>query len=166
MHNFNDTANFGYGMLFAILVIALIIFVIGLIIAYVISGLTYSKLAKKAGLPNPWLAWIPLGNVYLILQMTKLPIWLIAVPVANVLFVNSMGFEDPTQLLVVFIYFVVTIIWDNKLLEAFGENKSLAFLHLVPGIGSLIVLIIIMKMAFGSNQYLWGVHSPLEPEKE
>lgn len=36
------------------------------IVSYVFMGIGLMKMAQKAGLPNPWLSWIPGGNVWLI----------------------------------------------------------------------------------------------------
>ncbi|MBQ2804093.1 MAG: hypothetical protein IJF07_09380 [Lachnospiraceae bacterium] len=38
---------------------------------YVLGALPVYQLAKNAGLPNAWLAWIPYGNVYILLLLAK-----------------------------------------------------------------------------------------------
>ena len=49
----------GFGI-FTLLIIALFIFI------YVILSLALMKIAQKKGIENAWLAWIPIGNSYII----------------------------------------------------------------------------------------------------
>jgi hypothetical protein len=56
------------------LIIGLIIIVIIIAIAiYIYTSLALMKIAKRTGTKNPWLAWIPIANVYLMTQVARLP---------------------------------------------------------------------------------------------
>ena len=66
----------------AMMVVQLLIFV-GL---YVFSALCLMMIAKKTNTPNGWMAWIPIANVVLMLQIAGKPIWwivLLLIPLVN-----------------------------------------------------------------------------------
>jgi hypothetical protein len=60
-------AIFAGGMLLFILVIAAA--------AYVYMALALSTIATKTNTENPWLAWIPIANIVLMLNIARKPIW-------------------------------------------------------------------------------------------
>ena len=60
-------ALFAGGMLLFILVFVAAI--------YVYMALALSTIATKTGTENPWLAWIPIANIILMLNIAKKPIW-------------------------------------------------------------------------------------------
>lgn len=142
--------------LFAFLGGLLIFLFIVIIIAYVINALLYSKLAKKAGISEHWAGWIPLGIYYLGLRMGKLPIWLLFIPVLN-LFAGVDGGMATLSALATGILFIVM---DYHTLKSFGHNENLAFFHLFPLIGSLIVLIKLITMANDKGTVYLGTPSP------
>lgn len=44
-----------------------VVFIIAIsLVDYILTGIAYMKLAKQRGIKNPWLAWIPFANAYLI----------------------------------------------------------------------------------------------------
>ncbi len=54
---------------------------------YVYAALTLQAIAKRTNTENGWLAWIPIANVILMLNIAKKPLWwiiLLFVPVANI----------------------------------------------------------------------------------
>lgn len=56
-----------YGMMFSMYFMVLAVSLCLIVIPqYVLNGIAYMKLAKKRNMPNPWLAWIPFANSYLI----------------------------------------------------------------------------------------------------
>jgi hypothetical protein len=66
--------------------IILFIVVFGLAI-YVYISLAFQTIATKTGTPNAWLAWIPLINLILILNVAKKPLWwflLFLIPLVNI----------------------------------------------------------------------------------
>jgi uncharacterized protein DUF5684 len=67
------------GLLFFALVCGLVF--------YVYLALALQTIATKTGTPNGWLAWIPIGNVFLMLNVARKPLWwflLFLIPLVNV----------------------------------------------------------------------------------
>ncbi len=65
-------------MLFAVLV--------GLVV-YVYMALALQTIAKKTNTENAWLAWIPIANMILMLNVAKKPLWwivLMLIPLVNI----------------------------------------------------------------------------------
>ena len=50
-------------------------FLICLLAVYVYMALALQTIAQKTNTENPWLAWIPIGNIILMLTIAKKPIW-------------------------------------------------------------------------------------------
>jgi hypothetical protein len=64
--------------------LVLLVFVAAL---YVYIALALSTIAKKTNTENAWLAWIPIANIVLMLNIAKKPIWWIiffVVPILNI----------------------------------------------------------------------------------
>jgi hypothetical protein len=57
--------------LFSILAGFSIILFLVAIVLYVLKSLGLYKLASNAGLENPWLAWLPFGDLYLLAKLVK-----------------------------------------------------------------------------------------------
>lgn len=54
---------------------------------YVYYSLALQTIAKKTSTENPWLAWIPIANIILMLNIAKKPLWwllLCLIPVVNI----------------------------------------------------------------------------------
>ena len=54
---------------------------------YVYHSLALQTIATKTNAENPWLAWIPIANIILMLNIAKKPLWwiiLFLVPFANI----------------------------------------------------------------------------------
>jgi Family of unknown function (DUF5684) len=55
--------------------------------AYVYFALAIQTIAQKTNTENPWLAWIPIVNIVLLLNIAKKPIWwflLFLIPLVNI----------------------------------------------------------------------------------
>ncbi len=65
-------ANMGF--LGALLAFGAFMFVI-LLAFYIYYAIALMTIAKKTKTENAWLAWIPIGNVYLMTQIAKVPSW-------------------------------------------------------------------------------------------
>jgi len=55
---------------------------------YVYLALALQTIANKTGTPNAWLAWIPIGNLILMLNVAKKPSWwflLFLIPLVNLI---------------------------------------------------------------------------------
>jgi hypothetical protein len=54
---------------------------------YVYMALAIQTIAQKTNTENPWLAWIPIVNVVLLLNIAKKPLWwflLFLIPIVNI----------------------------------------------------------------------------------
>jgi len=74
----------------AILGALLMVFLVFGLAMYVYMALALMTIAKKTNTENPWLAWIPIANLILMLNIAKKPIWwiiLCLIPVVNIVFV-------------------------------------------------------------------------------
>ena len=95
------------------------LFVFGLAF-YVYLALALQTIANKTGTPNAWLAWIPIGNLFLMLNVAKKPLWwflLCLIPLVNVV--------------------MVIIIW-MAVAEAVGKPNWWGILMIVP-VANLVV---------------------------
>lgn len=71
----------GIGLLLLLLLIV--------VIFYVYMAVCLVKIAHKTKTENAWLAWIPIANIILMLQIAKKPLWwliLFFIPGANIVF--------------------------------------------------------------------------------
>lgn len=57
---------------------------------YIYVSLALMTIARKTNTPNGWLAWIPIANCVLMLQIAKKPMWwillLLLLPIINIVF--------------------------------------------------------------------------------
>jgi len=70
--------------------------------AYVYMALALQTIAVKTNTANPWLAWVPIANAILMLQIAKKPLWwiiLFAIPIVNIVIVIMvwMGVAEARQ---------------------------------------------------------------------
>lgn len=64
----------------------LVFLVIGLAI-YLYAAYCLQEIAKKTNTPNPWLAWIPIANIFLMLSIIRQSYWWILamfIPLVNI----------------------------------------------------------------------------------
>ena len=62
---FAEMGPFFIGFMIAMLVIYLILFVF-IVISYVLQGMGMYTIAKRRGIHNPWMAWIPFANSWML----------------------------------------------------------------------------------------------------
>jgi hypothetical protein len=77
-------------------------------------------IAEKTNTENPWLAWIPIANIILLLNIAKKPIWwivLFLIPLVNII--------------------IVIMVW-MAVAEARGKPNWVGILTLVPLVGMLV----------------------------
>lgn len=116
---------------FATFFLLILIFVIA---AYLYFGFALMTIAKKTNIQNGWLAFIPIGNYYLMTQVAKVPWW--------TLFGFFLAF---IPLLGIFIFIGLwTWLWW-KISEARGKPGWLSLLMLIPLVNLIIVGIIAWK---------------------
>jgi hypothetical protein len=68
----------------------LLVFCIFILAAYVYHSLALQTIAEKTNTENPWLAWIPIANIILMLNIARKPIWWILlcfIPLVNIVII-------------------------------------------------------------------------------
>jgi hypothetical protein len=87
---------------------------------YVYTALAVQTIAAKTNTENPWLAWIPIANLILLLNIAKKPIWWIVlclIPLVNII--------------------IFIIVW-MAVAEARGKPGWVGVLLIVPVLGALM----------------------------
>ena len=97
-----------------------LVFVVIALAAYVYMALALSTIAKKTNTENPWLAWIPIVNIILMLNIAKKPLWWIIL--CLVPFVN----------IVIFI-----LVWMG-IAEARNKPNWWGILMIIPVVGAIV----------------------------
>jgi hypothetical protein len=94
----------------------MILFYLSIIVMYVLNAIAFGRVARLAGLPEiGWMAWVPIANIVqqlLLIRKSGWWIFMYLVPVANLIF---------------------AIIWQVKLLNAFGKSGSYILLGIFLG---------------------------------
>ncbi len=109
--------GFSIAVLLAVLFFALVV--------HVCMSFCFKRICEKIGTTPGILIWIPIAHLIPLLEAAKQPVWLIVlffIPFVNV--VAS-----------------VFLLW--KLCEARGKSGPLALLALIPGIGFLVVVLLL-----------------------
>ena len=87
---------------------------------YVYTALAVQTIAEKTNTENPWLAWIPIANIILLLNIAKKPVWwivLFLIPLVNII--------------------IVIMVW-MAVAEARGKPGWVGVLLIVPVLGALM----------------------------
>jgi hypothetical protein len=99
---------------------AMLVFLIFFAALYVYMALALSTIAKKTNTENPWLAWIPIVNFVLMLNIAKKPIWWIIlcfIPLVNIV--------------------IMIIVW-MAIAEARGKPNWWGILMIVPFVNLIV----------------------------
>lgn len=99
---------------------SLVAILVGNVLLYVYFGVTLMVIARKTNTRNAWLAWIPIGNIFLMCSAGRRPAWwvlLLLIPVVNLV--------------------VVAILWMS-IAEVRGKAPWTGVLVLVPVVGLLV----------------------------
>ena len=79
------------------------LFIMGLALgSYIYFALAVQTIATKTSTPNAWLAWIPIANIFLMLNIAKKPLWwfvLFLIPLVNIVMavIVWMGIAEARQ---------------------------------------------------------------------
>jgi hypothetical protein len=63
------------------------VYFVFLAVGYIYVALALMTIATKTNTQNAWLAWIPIANVFLMIQIAKKPVWwfiLCLIPLVNI----------------------------------------------------------------------------------
>ncbi|HOD96892.1 MAG: zinc ribbon domain-containing protein [Candidatus Paceibacterota bacterium] len=91
-----------------------------IIIFYIYFAICLQTLAKKTNTSNGWLAWIPVANLFLMIQIAQKPLWwfiLLLIPIVNI---------------------VIGIILWMKIAERRGKPNWWGILLIVPVVGIIV----------------------------
>ena len=97
-----------------------VVFGVLMLALYVYMGLSLQVIAKKTNTENPWLAWIPIANIILMLNIAKKPLWwiiLMLIPLVNIV--------------------IAIIVW-MAIAEARGKPNWWGILVIVPFVGIIV----------------------------
>ncbi|MDA3856526.1 MAG: hypothetical protein PF569_09805 [Candidatus Woesearchaeota archaeon] len=91
-------------------------------IAYVISALALMKIAQRTKTENAWLAWIPIANIFLMVNIAQKEWWYALI----ILFIGFIPFLGAFASLglVVYIWWLIT--------ERLGKSGALSLLMIIP----------------------------------
>ncbi len=87
---------------------------------YVYMALALQTIARKTNTKNDWLAWIPIANMVLLLEIARKPLWwllLLVIPLVNV---------------------VISIVVWVGVAEARGKPSWWGLLMIVPGVNLIV----------------------------
>lgn len=74
-------SGFMSGPIWAIIGAALVFFVVLFIALYIYFAIALMAIAKKTKTQPAWLAWVPIGNVYLLTKIGKIEWWWVLIAV-------------------------------------------------------------------------------------
>jgi hypothetical protein len=87
-YNYSATAQApSEGMMLALLGVG-IAWLVFVLVVYIYFSVCLMKIAKKSDTPNSWMAWIPIVNIILMLQIARKPLWwliLFLIPLVNII---------------------------------------------------------------------------------
>ena len=98
----------------------LLFFLVFAVAAYVYFALALQTIAQKTHTENPWLAWIPIIHIVLMLNIAKKPVWwflLLLIPLVNIV--------------------IAIIVW-MAIAEARNKPNWWGILMIVPVVGLIV----------------------------
>lgn len=132
-----DTGAFAFLAIFGAF---LFIFVIIALVMYILLSLGLYKLAQNAGIENPWLAWIPIANLYILGKLVKK--------------VNLGSFEIPSLEIVLPVASLATLILAN-----------IPFIGWIINLAYIVLLVLVLYRLFSiyrpEQATLWTILSVL-----
>jgi hypothetical protein len=139
-YNYDATGASAAAIMAILAGMMLVLIVVG-IAMYIYMGLTLMALAKRLKFEKAWLAWVPIGNVYLMLKMGKQPWWPMLlmigfiIPIVNILAALA------------FTVFMVMAMW--KICEARQRPGWWVLLSFIPFLGGIWGIIMWGILAWG-----------------
>lgn len=116
-----------WSLFMGIMLFAFIIF----LAIYIYAAFALMTIAKKTKTKDPWLAWIPIANLYLMTQIGKVPAWsMLFLLLAVIPFLGA------------FAVLGVMVWWWWKIAEARKKPGWLALLMLLPLVNLIVIGVI------------------------
>ncbi len=122
--------------------ILLIALIIGIAV-YLYMSFALMTLAKRMKIERPWIAFIPVANLYLMSKMAKMHWW-------PVLFVIGTLFSEVSEFFA-FLLTIFAVIWMWKIFEEFKKPGWWAVLMPVPFL-SIIYWVLLGLTAWGKTE--------------
>ena len=156
-----ETATMLIGYLLTIFFFILMVTIALSIGLYVFVSLSYMTIAKKTKTKDPWLAWIPIANLYLIAKIAKMSAWPLLLLLSFLFIPVMIIFPEPILILTVFailfisiiILTVFTFIWHYKIYERREKPGWWIFLSLIPYAGGILHLVFLGIVAWNDEKY-------------
>ena len=147
------------GSLLSIILAFLIIWIIVSITIYIYFSLTLMITAKRLGVKNAWLAWIPLINIILFPKMAQKPSWpliFVFIPLfLNLLIPNKIASNTIVSTIIIIMSLVgliYAIYWFLKILKRRGKPWWWILLMLIPLFNIVWVFIMWGILAWGKDK--------------
>lgn len=133
-----------------LLTLTIIVSIIAIAV-YIYTSWATMTIARRTKTPHAWLAWIPIANIYLLIQIAKLPWWWFLVALALTLLspLNTIGIIFSLALL------GLSIWWWWRIAE--NRNK--------PGWWGLMVALIPLVNLVFIGLIAWTLDSPKKENK-
>ncbi len=121
---------FGAGDLGELIGFIVILFLVGLAV-YIYTAFALMSIAKRTNTPNPWLAWIPIANIYLTTQIAGVEgWWTLSLLLAVIPFVNLVG---------IWIFLGINVWWWWRIVERLRKPGWWGILTLIPIVNLVIM---------------------------
>ncbi len=120
-----------------------------ILLAYIPFSLGLYRMAMKCGVENPWMAWVPFANLYVVgliirelkIQNYDIPQPELVLPVAAALniVINRIPFIGPLYSLAVTVLMLLAL---YRLFTVFKKDSAMTFtlLSLIPPVGAFLIL--------------------------
>lgn len=133
-----------------VLYIFLLGFLLFAIIVYICTGLAYYKAAEVEGIPNNWLAWIPIGNSYIMLRLAEKNMNLLFIFIAPMASILIRNFYDPGVIfnLISFGISIWSIIVSIQCYLVIGKKYGISPAWFIVGCFIIPVMIVPMIMLY------------------
>lgn len=138
------------GRFLGIIIGILLGFLLFMVIVYICTGIAYYKAAEAEGIPNRWLAWIPIGNSYIMLRLAEKNINLLFIFIASMASTIIRNFYDIGAIfnLISFAITIVSIIISIQCYLVIGKKYGISSAWFIVGCFIIPVMIVPMIMLY------------------
>ena len=138
------------GIFLGIVFIFLLGFLLFGVIVYIFTGIAYYKAAEVKSIPNNWLAWIPVGNSYIMLRLAEKNINFLFVFIASMASTVIRNFFDTGVIfnLISFAISIVSIIISIQCYLVIGKKYEISPAWFIVGCFIIPVMIVPMVMLY------------------
>jgi len=120
-----------------------------ILVLYIFIALFFSTIARKLNYNKPWLAWIPIANIFLIPILADYKWWWGFIYILSFMFIS---FLMSTHLMIVIFFFIffifitiMNIIWYVKIFKKRNYSPWLILLFLVPIVNIVMFCLLAWK---------------------